>query len=81
MKRFYKETAVEPAGSGFRVLLDGKPMHLSIDQVVALLNSMSADDIEKIELMTTPPAKYDADGSAGGAVKVADSYIASAGCW
>jgi chaperone required for assembly of F1-ATPase len=26
MKRFYKETAVEPAESGFRVLLDGKPM-------------------------------------------------------
>jgi iron complex outermembrane receptor protein len=41
--------------SGVTVMLDGKPMHLSIDQVVALLNSMSADDIEKIELMTTPP--------------------------
>jgi iron complex outermembrane receptor protein len=51
--------------SGVNVMLDGKPMHLSIDQVVSLLNSMSADDIEKIELMTTPPAKYDADGSAG----------------
>ncbi len=51
--------------SGVTVMLDGKPMHLSIDQVVALLNGMSADDIEKIELMTTPPAKYDADGSAG----------------
>lgn len=51
--------------SGITVMIDGKPMHLSIDQVVSLLNSMSADDIEKIELMTTPPAKYDADGSAG----------------
>lgn len=26
MKRFYKETAVEPGEGGFRVLLDGKPM-------------------------------------------------------
>lgn len=26
MKRFYKETAIEQAGVGFRVLLDGKPM-------------------------------------------------------
>jgi iron complex outermembrane recepter protein len=51
--------------SGVTVMLDGKPMHLSIDQVVALLNGMSADNIEKIELITTPPAKYDADGSAG----------------
>jgi iron complex outermembrane recepter protein len=51
--------------SGVTVMLNGKPMHLSIDQVVALLNGMSADDIEKIELMTTPPARYDADGSAG----------------
>ena len=51
--------------SGVTVMLDGKPMHLSIDQVVALLNGMSADDIEKIELMTTPPSKYDADGNAG----------------
>jgi outer membrane receptor protein involved in Fe transport len=51
--------------SGITVMIDGKPMHLSIDQVVSLLNGMSADDIEKIELMTTPPAKYDADGSAG----------------
>jgi iron complex outermembrane receptor protein len=51
--------------SGVTVMIDGKPMHLSIDQVVAMLNGMSADNIEKIELITTPPAKYDADGSAG----------------
>ena len=51
--------------SGVTVMLNGKPIHLSIDQVVALLNGMSADDIERIELMTTPPARYDADGSAG----------------
>src|SRR5277367_1287598 len=38
--------------SGVTVMLNGKAMHLSIDQVVALLNGMSADDIEKIELMT-----------------------------
>jgi iron complex outermembrane recepter protein len=51
--------------SGVTVMINGKPMHLSIDQVVAMLNGMSADNIEKIELITTPPAKYDADGSAG----------------
>src|SRR5581483_1868978 len=30
-----------------------------------MLNGMSADNVERIELLTTPPAKYDADGSAG----------------
>jgi iron complex outermembrane receptor protein len=62
----YRYNSIAQNGrSGVTVMLDGKPMHLSIDQVVSLLNGMSADDIEKIELMTTPPARYDADGSAG----------------
>ncbi len=51
--------------SGVMVMLNGKLMRLPMAQLVAMLNSMNADDIEKIELITTPPAKYDADGSAG----------------
>jgi len=51
--------------SGVMVMLDGKLMRLSATQVAALLDGMPADDIEKIELLTTPPAKYDADGDAG----------------
>jgi hypothetical protein len=51
--------------SGVMVMLDGKLMRLSADQVAALLNGMTADDIDKIELLSTPPAKYDADGNAG----------------
>lgn len=51
--------------SGVLVLLNGKLLRLSMDQVVALLNSMPADNIEKIELLTSPPANYDADGNAG----------------
>ncbi|MGA0558504.1 TonB-dependent receptor domain-containing protein [Larkinella sp. VNQ87] len=51
--------------TGVTVLLNGKPMRMPIEQVVALLNGMSADAIEKIELLTTPGAKYDAEGSAG----------------
>jgi len=50
---------------GVMVMLDGKLLRLSADQVAALLNGMTADDIEKIELLATPPAKYDADGNAG----------------
>jgi hypothetical protein len=51
--------------SGVIVMLNGKLMRMSAEQVLALLNSMSADNIEKIELLTTPPAKYDAEGNAG----------------
>jgi outer membrane receptor protein involved in Fe transport len=51
--------------SGVTVTINGKATHMSVEQVVALLNGMSADDIEKIELLTTPTARYDADGSAG----------------
>jgi len=50
---------------GVMVMLNGKLLRLSASQVAALLNGMSADDIDKIELLNTPPAKYDADGNAG----------------
>jgi len=51
--------------SGVMVMLDGKLLRLSAGQVAALLNGMTADDVSKIELLATPPAKYDADGNAG----------------
>lgn len=51
--------------NGVMVMLNGKLLRLSSSEVVALLNGMSANNIEKIELLTTPPAKYDAEGSAG----------------
>jgi hypothetical protein len=51
--------------TGVMVMINGKVMRMPLDQVVTLLNGMSADNIEKIELMTTPPAQYDAAGNAG----------------
>ena len=51
--------------SGVTVMLDGKLMHMPEDQLLTFLNSLSADNIEKIELLTTPPSKYDAEGTAG----------------
>jgi hypothetical protein len=51
--------------SGVMVMLDGKLLRLTTAQVSALLNGMSADDVDKIELLSTPPARYDADGNAG----------------
>ncbi|HMH20674.1 MAG TPA: TonB-dependent receptor [Puia sp.] len=51
--------------SGVMVMLNGKLIQMPEDQLVTLLSGMSADNIEKIELLTTPPARYDAEGSAG----------------
>jgi len=50
---------------GVRVMINGKLLQLPLAQVFNLLNGMSADNIEKIELLTTPPAQYDAEGNAG----------------
>ena len=51
--------------NGVLVLVNGKQLRMSMDQLVDLLNSMPADNIEKIELLTSPSASYDADGNAG----------------
>ena len=47
------------------IMIDGKQTYLSGTDLAALLNGMSATQIETIELMTNPPAKYDAAGNAG----------------
>ncbi len=51
--------------TGVLVLIDDKPTYLSGDDLNNLLNSMDAGAVSKIELMSNPPARYDASGSAG----------------
>jgi len=51
--------------SGVLVMINNKINRLPMDAVVQMLNGMSAANIEKIELITSPPAKYDAEGNAG----------------
>ena len=51
--------------TGVLVMINGKVNRLPIDAVVQMLDGMSAANIEKIELITSPPAKYDAEGNAG----------------
>lgn len=50
---------------GVIVQIDGKQTYLSAEDVIALLRSMSSDNIETIELITNPSAKYDAAGNSG----------------
>ena len=51
--------------SGVNVMINGKLTQMPMDAVMQLLAGTSAGNIEKIELITTPPAKYDAEGNAG----------------
>lgn len=50
---------------GVVVMINGKRNYTPVSALVQLLEGMSADNIEKIELITTPPANYDAEGNAG----------------
>lgn len=51
--------------AGVFVYIDGKQSYLSMADVVALLKTIPADNIDNIELITNPSAKYDAAGNAG----------------
>jgi hypothetical protein len=49
--------------TGVQVLINGKPSVLATDQ--GALGTITAEMIEKIEVITNPSAKYDAEGTSG----------------
>jgi hypothetical protein len=51
--------------TGVKIYMDGKSLYLDGDQLKSYLQNMPASDVVRIEIMTKPPAKYDAEGSAG----------------
>lgn len=48
-----------------RVMIDGKPTYLSNQDLANMLRNMQSSQLDKIELITNPSAKYDASGNAG----------------
>ncbi len=50
---------------GVLVLLDGKQTYMSNQDLANMLRNMQSSEIETIELITSPSAKYDAAGNAG----------------
>ncbi len=50
---------------GVIVQIDGKQTYLPAEQVVAMLRNMPGSNIDRIEIITNPSAKYDAGGDAG----------------
>ncbi|MEZ0608843.1 outer membrane beta-barrel protein [Fibrella sp. WM1] len=51
--------------SGVVVFIDDKPTYLSADDLANYLRSLSSGAVASIEIMTNPPARYDAAGNAG----------------
>lgn len=57
---------IEIIGKGAsRVLINGKLSPLEGEDLLDFLNSLSANDIKSIEVITNPPAKYEAAGNGG----------------
>ncbi len=50
---------------GVLVLVDGRPTQLSGTDLANMLRNMNASQMDQIEIMTNPPARYDAAGNAG----------------
>ena len=61
-----KDGAISLKGKqGVQVFIDGKPSYLTGADLVNLLKNMNANQLEQIEIMTNPPARYDAAGNSG----------------
>ncbi|WP_462250648.1 TonB-dependent receptor domain-containing protein [Ferruginibacter sp.] len=51
--------------AGVNVLIDGRPTQMSSKELANFLRSMPGSTIEKIELITNPSSRFDAQGNAG----------------
>lgn len=51
--------------NGVRIYIDGRPSPLSMQDLAAQLRTMQASNIEAIEIITNPSARFEAAGSAG----------------
>lgn len=51
--------------NGVVILMNGQRFRMPVEAAYQMLAGLIASDIEKIELITVPPARYDADGDAG----------------
>ena len=63
--RVQNESIAMIGKSGMGVLVNDKLVQLSGEELINYLKSIPADNIKSIEVITTPPAKYSAEGNSG----------------
>ncbi|WP_166727626.1 outer membrane beta-barrel family protein [Mucilaginibacter gilvus] len=51
--------------ANFKILINGRPAPFPSQNISTILKSMPAASIQRIEIITTPPAKYDGEGLGG----------------
>lgn len=59
------ENVLMKGNTSYKVLINGKSSGMMDNNLKNILRSMPASSIQKVEVITTPPAKYDAEGLAG----------------
>ncbi|MCB0664297.1 MAG: TonB-dependent receptor [Saprospiraceae bacterium] len=52
-------------GQGVAVSINGRSLRMSMEGIMSLLESTPGENIEKVELVTSPNAGFDADGGGG----------------
>jgi hypothetical protein len=57
--------AISLKGKGVQIFIDDKPTYLSGAELESYLRSLASSAIDQVELMSNPPAKYDAAGNGG----------------
>lgn len=60
-----QDGTVSLRGSNVKILIDGKESAMAGNDVTALLQSLPANSIDKVEIITNPSSKYDAEGQTG----------------
>ncbi|MFD2786003.1 TonB-dependent receptor [Hymenobacter rubripertinctus] len=51
--------------TGVIVMIDDRPVKMSSDALLNMLKNMPAESVSPLEVITTPPARYEAQGDAG----------------
>lgn len=61
-----KNNSISILGKGLsKIMIDGRILELSGEELNSFLKSIAASDIKNIEIITNPSAKYDANGDGG----------------
>lgn len=50
---------------GVKILINDREQKIGVSEFLTLLKSYQAEQVDKIEVVVTPPSKFDAEGSAG----------------
>ncbi len=59
------ENVLLQGNSNYRIFINNKPSNMIARNPKDVLKAMPAESIEKIEVITTPPARYESEGLAG----------------